>query len=133
MLAEFVDPLDRPVNVVARQLDGARTQVNDPFAAIFRIGSLAQPAVVLEIGYAAADRRYGNASYPVKGSYAAGSPSEVATDHLIDNAQLIERCLTAVPFGQGPQMSSREFDNGQRRNVVWSIDHNLLSVPRISR
>jgi hypothetical protein len=30
-------------------------------------------------------------------------------------------------------MNSREFDNGRRRNVVWSIDHNLLSVPRISR
>jgi len=110
-----------------------RTQGNNPFTAIIWVRPLAQPAVALEVGYAAADGRYGNAGYPVKGSYTAGSPGEVAADHLIDNAQLIERRLTAVPFGQGPQMSSREFDNGRRRNVVWSIDHNLLSVPRISR
>ena len=133
MLAEIVDPADGPVNVVARQLDGARTQGNNPFATIIRVGSLGYPAVALEVGYAAADRRYGNASYPVKGGYATGSSSEVAADHLIDNAQLIQRCLAAISFGQYPQIGSREFDNGRRRNVVWLIGHNLLSVPRISR
>ncbi len=67
VLAEVVDPPDRPVNVAGRLLQGAATQGNYSFATIGRVLSVGQPAVALEIGYGPADRRYGNTGSPCEG------------------------------------------------------------------
>ncbi len=100
MLAEVFDPLDRYVNVVVRQLHGAGTNKYSPFSTIRRVGSLGQPALALEMGYGPADGRNGNTSDPVKGGHAAGPSREVATEHLSNDAQLIERNFASKPVGQ---------------------------------
>jgi hypothetical protein len=69
----------------------------------------------------------------VKRSNAARSPGEAATDDLINDAQLIERAVTAIFLSQLSKQFSTQFNYGLSVYFVWFISHFLLSLPRISR
>ena len=78
MLAEVVNPPDRPLNVARRLIQGALAWGNYSSATIGSVLSIRYPAFPLEIAYGPTDRGYWDTGLLVKGGHATGPSFDMA-------------------------------------------------------